>query len=175
MTIELITMKKRIRSGFFTVILITVIIQSCFQADNKTVHGDWIKGSEEEKIKTIEKQFRGFDNAMVETGYRYQELYWAGQDENWEYAKYQLEKIKVAIENGLERRPKRAKSAEHFLTYTLPEMLKAVESKDTSVFNKNFQILRTACKSCHIKEDVPFIQSAIPRVRISPIKFQKDN
>jgi len=52
-------------------------------------------GTEQEKINTIEKQFRGFDNAMVETGYRYQELYWAGQDENWEYADYQLEKIAI--------------------------------------------------------------------------------
>ena len=42
---------------------------------------------------------------MVETGYRYQELYWAGQDENWEYADYQLEKIKIAIENGLDADP----------------------------------------------------------------------
>ena len=82
----------------------------------ETAQGDWIKGTETEQIKTIEKQFRGFDNAMVETGYRYQELYWAGQDQNWEYANYQIDKIKIAIENGLERRSKRAKSAEHFLT-----------------------------------------------------------
>ncbi len=52
---------------------------------------------------------------MVETGYRYQELYWEGQDQNWDYAGYHLNKIKIAIENGLERRPKRAKSTENFL------------------------------------------------------------
>lgn len=39
---------------------------------------------------------------MVEKGYRDQELYWAGQDENWDYADYQIEKIRKAIENGLE-------------------------------------------------------------------------
>lgn len=110
---------------------------------------------------------------MVETGYKYQELYWAGQDENWQYAEYQLEKIKVAIENGLERRPKRANSAEHFLTYVLPEMQKSIESKDTIIFNKGFQMLRSECRNCYIKENVPFIQSVIPEVRISPIKFQK--
>src|SRR3989344_5603902 len=111
--------------------------------------GDWIKGTEQEKIKTIEKQFRGFDNAMVETGYRYQELYCAGQDQNWEYADYQLEKIKITIENGLERRPKRAKSAEHFLSYVLPEMKKSLEKKDTEIFNKNFQTMTINCNSCH--------------------------
>ena len=75
------------------------------QTDKTTAQGDWIKGTEIEQIKTIEKQFRGFDNTMVETGYRYQELYWGGQDQNWEYADYQIEKIKIAIESGLERTP----------------------------------------------------------------------
>lgn len=98
--------------------------------------GKWIKGTEQEKLETIENQFRGFDMTMVETGYRYQELYWAGQDENWEYADYQIEKIRKASENGLEKRLKRAKSAEHFLTIALSEMEKALEKRDTVVFNK---------------------------------------
>jgi len=140
------------------------------QTEKETVQGDWIKGTEAEQIKTVEKQFRGFDNAMVETGYRYQELYWAGQDQNWEYADYQLEKIKIAIENGLERRPKRAKSAEHFLTYVLPEMKKSLEKKDTVIFNKNFQIMTISCNSCHAMEKVPFFSVQIPTERQSPIK-----
>ena len=99
----------------------TLTVAACNQEPDKdSTHGDWIKGPEAEQIKTIEKHFRGFDQAMVETGYRYQELYWAGQDTNWEYAKYQLEKIKIAIENGLQRRPLRAKSAEYFLTNVCP-------------------------------------------------------
>lgn len=74
-------------------LLILIFLFSCNQKQ-ETAQGDWIKGIEAEQIKTIEKQFRGFDNAMVETGYRYQELYWAGQDQNWEYADYQIEKNK---------------------------------------------------------------------------------
>lgn len=154
------------------IILILILgLFSCNQkTDKETAQGDWIKGTENEKIKTIEKQFRGFDNAMVETGYRYQELYWAGQDQNWEYADYQLEKIKIAIENGLERRPKRAKSAEHFLTYVLPEMKKSLEKKDTEIFNKNFQSMTINCNSCHTMEKVPFFNVQIPTERQSPIR-----
>ncbi len=156
-----------------------VLILFCFsislfacnqQSDKKAAQGDWIKGTETEQIKTIEKQFRGFDNAMAETGYRYQELYWAGQDQNWDYANYQLEKIKLTIENGLERRPKRAKSAEHFLTYVLPEMQKSVESKDTAIFNQSFQMLTTNCNSCHAMEKVQFFNVQTPTQRQSPIK-----
>ena len=118
----------------------------------------------------IEKQFRGFDNAMVETDYRYQELYWAGHDENWEYAEYQLEKIKLAIENGLERRPKRAQSAEHFLTNVLPEIKRSVGSKDTALFNQSFQVLTVNCNSCHAMEKLPFFTVKIPTVRQSSIR-----
>lgn len=153
------------------IIILTIGLFSCGQKkDNKTAQGDWIRGTEKEQIKTIEKQFRGFDNAMVETGYRYQELYWAGQDQNWEYADYQINKIKIAIENGLERRPKRAKSAEHFLTYVLPEMRKSLEKKDVAIFNKNFQTMTINCNSCHAMEKVPFFAVQIPTVRQSPIK-----
>ena len=147
-----------------------LLLCSCGNNQEQNAQGQWIKGKEQEKLETVENQFMGFDMAMVETGYRYQELYWAGQDENWEYADYQIEKIRKAIENGLERRPKRAKSAEHFLTVALPEMEKALEKRDTVVFNKNFQMLTNSCISCHATEKVPHFTVKKPLYRQSPIR-----
>ena len=163
-------MKRQKMKQTYILILILVLFACNQKADKETAQGEWIKGTEKEQIKTIEKQFRGFDNVMVETGYRYQELYWAGQDENWEYADYQLDKIRLAIENGLERRPKRAKSAEHFLNYVLPEMKKSLEKKDIEIFNKNFKNLTINCNSCHAMEKVTFFSVQIPTKRQSPIK-----
>jgi hypothetical protein len=70
----------------------------------------------------------------------------------------------------LERRPKRVKSAEHFLKYILPELKKSVESKDTIVFNKEFQKLTINCNSCHALEKVSIFNVQIPTKRQSPIK-----
>ncbi|AZA56486.1 hypothetical protein EG344_23610 [Chryseobacterium sp. G0162] len=154
---------------YSTCLLIILFISACNQKQ-ETVQGQWIKGNEQKKLETIENQFRGFDMAMVETGYRYQELYWAGQDENWGYADYQLEKIQKAIENGLERRPKRAQSAQHFLTVTVPQMKEALKKKDTVVFNKNFQVITNSCVSCHAMEKVPFFTVKTPTERQSPIR-----
>jgi hypothetical protein len=108
--------------------------------------------------------------AMVEVGYRYQELYWAGQDQNWEYANYQLEKIKLATDNGLQRRPKRAKSAESFLANTLPQMQRAVDARDSSAFNNSFSILTSNCNSCHAAEKVAFFAVKTPTLRQSPLR-----
>lgn len=136
----------------------------------KLAQGNWIIGTEQEKLKTIERQFRGFDIAMIETGYRYQELYWAGQDQNWEYANYQIDKIRIAIENGLVRRPKRVESASIFLDGILPEMKKAIKTEDSAVFNKAFNRLTANCNSCHSMENVSFFKVQIPTQRQSPIR-----
>ncbi len=158
---------KTIKLSIF--ILSAIVILSCKNKPHET-GGDWIKGNEEEQVKTIEKQFRGFDVAMMEVDYRYRELYWAGKDENWDYAAYQLDKIKLTIENGLERRPKRAKSAAHFLQTVLPEMKKSVDSRDTALFNKNFQLLTLNCNSCHVAEQLPFFTVQPPALRVSSIR-----
>ena len=149
-------------------IIALLLFWSCGNNQEQNAQGKWVKGTEQEKLETIENQFRGFDMAMVETGYRYQELYWAGQDENWEYAGYQLEKIQKTVENGLERRPKRAQSAQHFLTVMLPQMKKALEKRDTVIFNENFQMLTNSCVSCHAMEKVPFFTVKTPTERQSP-------
>jgi hypothetical protein len=128
-----------------------------------------LKGDENQKFETIAKQLRGFDMAMVETGYRYQELYWAGKDENWEYAAYQAEKIKVAIENGLERRPKRAASAQNFLNVALPEIGKAIATRDTIQFKQAFTALTANCMACHALEKVSFVTVKTPVERQSPV------
>ncbi|HET6767232.1 MAG TPA: hypothetical protein VFH08_07530 [Chitinophagaceae bacterium] len=122
------------------IVLLLVIILSC-KNNQSNPQGGWIKRSEEEKIKTIEKHLRGFDMAMIEVDYRYQELFWAGKDNNWDHAYYQLDKIKLTIENAQQRRPKRTNSAEDFLKTVLPEMKKSLEAGDSILFNKNFIVL----------------------------------
>lgn len=153
-------------------ILVFAGLFACNTGDKSQPSGaeGWLKGDDNQKFETVAKQLRGFDMAMVETGYRYQELYWAGKDENWEYAAYQSEKIKVAIENGLERRPKRAASAQHFLNIALPEIGKAISSRDTIQFKQAFTVLTANCLSCHAMEKVPFITVKIPVERQSPVR-----
>lgn len=162
-------MKTIIQLFFITIILNLFACKR--NNENRAVGTDgWLKGDETQKIETIAKHLRGFDMAMVETGYRYQELYWAGKDENWEYATYQAEKIRTTIENGLERRPKRTASAQNFLNVALPQMDSAIESKDTLYFRQAFDALTANCIACHALEKVPFITVKTPINRQSPVE-----
>jgi len=129
--------------------------------------GGWLKGTTDEKFTTVAKQLRGFDMAMVESGYRYNELYWAVQDSNWGYAQYQAQKIRTAIENGLERRPKRAASAETFLKIVLPAVDDAIARRDATLLKERLGSLRSTCNSCHEAEKVEFVHVGEPQVRTS--------
>jgi len=132
--------------------------------------GEWLKGSAGEQLRTVEKQFRGLDVTMAEVGYRFTELYFAGQDGNWDYAKYQAEKIDLALRLAVERRPKRKPSADAFLKEDLPVVQHAVESRDAAEFQRAMERLRSACMKCHNKEKVPYCTVELPERRISPVR-----
>lgn len=153
-------------------VALAVLIVACSVKEENPPSGrdGWLKGTPHEKLDVVAKQLRGFDMAMVETGYRYQELYWGGTDGNWEYAAYQVEKIKQAIEYGLERRPKRATSAEHFIQEALPKMEKLVKEKDSVGFLAGYELLTKECNACHKEEKVPFFTVKPPLHRQSPVR-----
>ncbi len=127
-----------------------------------------LEGTNDTRFIRVAQHLRGFDMAMVETGYRYTELYWAGQDRNWDYAKYQVEKIRTAVRNGIERRPARAKSAQ-MLESALPGVEEALRAKDPVRFADRFAALTATCNACHHAERVPFVHVQTPATRMSPV------
>jgi hypothetical protein len=148
-------------------VLLGVLLPACSQPPAATAVGEagWLAGTADEKFTTVAAQLRGFDMAMVETGYRYNELYWAAQDGNWGYAEYQAGKIRTAIDSGLKRRPLRAKSAETFLTVVLPAVQEAIKQRDRDLLLERLGTLRSTCNTCHEAEKVEFVHVGEPEVR----------
>ncbi len=130
----------------------------------------WIRGNSHERWTTVARHLRGLDVAMVEIGYRYQELYWAGADSNWEYAGYQLNKIELALANALERRPKRRASAETLFAPAFEEVEQAIVSQERVAFEETFEAMSTACNSCHAAEGVASFHVEPPTDRKSSIR-----
>jgi len=129
----------------------------------------WLRtGTTDDRFARVAEHLRGFDVAMVETGYRYGELYWAGQDRNWDYAKYQVEKIRTAVKNGIERRPKRGPFAQ-MLEGPLAGVEQAITARDPSLFAERFDALTVTCNTCHQAERMPFVRVRTPSVRASPV------
>lgn len=130
---------------------------------------EWLlDGTQDERFARVARHLRGFDMAMVETGYRYSELYWASRDRNWGYASYQLGKIETAVANGLERRPARASSA-RILDGSIRSVRQAIEAEDAPAMDTALEQLTTTCNACHQAERVPIIRIAPPTARLSSV------
>jgi len=157
-----------------TILLLILITSSYILAENSySTKSNWLMetNSSEAKFQKIEKQFRGFDLAMVEVGYRFNSFYFAIQDENYPLANYQWDKIKKAIENGTERRPARKHNSKiMFLDTGYKNMKEALAKKDKKLITKEYSRVKQSCNACHIAERVPFIEVIDPKERWQPIK-----
>jgi hypothetical protein len=129
----------------------------------------WLASDPAARDVQLERHLRGFDVAMLETGHRYVELYWSGRDGNWEAAAYHADKIRLAIENGLERRPKRAASAQVFLAGPLAALQQSLAARDAGSFAARFDDLTAGCNACHAAEKVRFFEVRPPAQRLPPI------
>ena len=148
-----------------------IAISACQPQTERTYQGEWLGGEPQEIIAEIEHQFAGFSQTMWETAYRYQELYWAGVDDNWEYADYQLEHILEALEQGFVRRPDREASSAQFVNQSSPALLETIEAGDREAFLDQFSVFTATCNTCHAMEDVAFITIVVPEVRASMVRF----
>ena len=148
-----------------------VLFQACQQAPQETYETEWLGETKQEIINTIEDQFQGFSRTMMEVGYRYKELYWAGQDGNWEYAEYQIEHIEEAMQEGFVRRPAREASSQQFMSVAIPEIEQIVQDGDKERFLQNFTRFTASCNTCHAMEEVAFMIVKIPEIRTSVIHY----
>ncbi len=138
------------------------------QAVDSDVDFRWLPDDDAEKLKALEDQLGGFSEAMRKTGYRYNELYWAGDDRNWDYADYQLEKLVGSIELGLIRRPARAESAQPFLNEAVPALQATIDERDGEAFDEEIEAFTQSCNTCHAEEAMPFIVVEPLDHRLSP-------
>jgi hypothetical protein len=130
----------------------------------------WLTGDAHQKFETIAAQLGGFDQTMIEVGYRYQMLYWAGEDENWALARYQIEEMEGALERGFQRRPARQENARTLMETILPQLDEAALRQDQALYRERFEAMRANCISCHVLEDVAYMNVTIPEYRIQPLK-----
>lgn len=132
----------------------------------------WLPDDDAEKFQAIENQLGGFSATMEEVAYRYNELYWAGRDRNWDYADYQLDKLAGSIEDGIIRRPARAASARDFLDDDVPALDETITNEDAEGFDDQIDQFVDACNTCHAREAVPFIEVTHPETRVAPVAPQ---
>lgn len=123
---------------------------------------DWLLNAADDRTRfeLLQRYLRGFDQPMWEVGERFQSVYDALGDENYELAAYHWEKIKATIVNGYMKRPKRQANAESlFVNSAYEPVLQGLRSNDRAKAWDAFALAHRTCQGCHNAEGVAFINN----------------
>jgi len=93
----------------------------------------------------------GFGEFMSGIQVHHAKLWFAGQNENWQLANFELNEIKESVENIRKCYPEREESRMlfHLLGPALDTMNQSIQQKDLSVFKISYSILTNTCNNCH--------------------------
>ena len=115
---------------------------------------DWrTTASDKQKLKNVVKVLPGASTIMLQMGERYRSLYWAGVQEKWQFAEYQIEEMQGLIKTLMITRPKRAATAKQFLDKAFGDFPLAIREKHWGSFSLAFERMRQHCMKCHTNKE----------------------
>jgi hypothetical protein len=149
----------------------TILVASCLLTVSAVSYAsppDWLKGSTEEKIKTLADLQPGLGTVMIEYGNRMSTMYYAAKGGNWGMADYQLKEAREIQEVGENTRPGRAAMLKAFESANLEKLAAAIKAKNWKKFNAEFKQTVVACNGCHAANGFSFIKYQLPKSSPSP-------
>ncbi len=133
---------------------------------------DWLKGSTDEKLKTLAAIQPGLGTVMLEYSTRYSNMYYAAKGGNWPLAAYQLKEAREIQEVGETTRPEKADALKAFERSFLDPLEKTITAKDFKRFDASFRAGIQGCNGCHVAQKMPFIKYQLPASPPGPLSFK---
>lgn len=113
---------------------------------------------DQERFRRIQIYAGGTYEQMWQVGYRYEQVYRAIVDENWELGLHHWGKLRDVLNVALMKRPNRTPNAEAmFLDTNWHQLEEALEGGDAAEIRQGFLVERDACMACHVAEQMPFL------------------
>ncbi|WP_439399263.1 hypothetical protein ACRQ5Q_17865 [Bradyrhizobium sp. PMVTL-01] len=117
----------------------------------------------------------GLGEFMTATQLRHAKLWFAGEQNNWDLAAYEIDEIKEGLEDAARLFPTHdgipvAEMIKTIIDPRIEELEKAVTAQSSTKFTAAFDELTSGCNSCHAGASKPFIR--IQRPIASPLTNQ---
>ena len=119
--------------------------------------------------ETLSDERFDYSQLMRDLGDRYGDLYFAANQENWEYAEVQALAIKKTLESAEATSRELATGREEFLESTYPGIVDAIKSKDAGQFEDQFNNLVAQCNTCHLAQGAGYAALQVPSNPSSPV------
>ena len=131
----------------------------------------WLKGTTDEKLKTLAAIQPGLGTVMIEYSNRAGNVYYAAQAGNWGLAAYQLNEMTEIQEVAENTRPARAKALQGFEKNALGPLAKDIVNQDATAFRGDFDQMVDRCNGCHRANGYGFIVYKLPDRPAIPVKM----
>lgn len=138
-------------------------IRGLEEGQTKPPSPNWLLDAkdDQERFRRIQIYAGGSDQQMWQVGYRYQQVYHAIVDQNWELGVHHWTKLRDVLNVALMKRPFRTPNAEAmFLDTAWPHLYEALKAKDPVKAREAFLVERSTCMACHIAEKMPYMNDS---------------
>ncbi len=142
-------------------IILTLAIYACNQkTDNTKVLQNRI---DRLKIKLADTYKPGFGEFMSSIQAHHSKLWFAGQNENWKLADFEVHEIMETIED-IQKFQKERKESQiiGMINPALDSINYAIQQKNAALFKSSYTLLTNTCNNCHRAAEFEFNVVKIP-------------
>ncbi|MEO6720436.1 MAG: hypothetical protein ABIN67_08715 [Ferruginibacter sp.] len=146
-------------------LLISLIVTIGLNACNQPTDRNQIL---ENRIDSLEKKLSetykpGFGEFMSSIQVHHAKLWFAGQDQNWKLADFEIHEIMESLENIKKYQTEREESKKiDMLNPALDNINIAIQQKNSSAFKNSYIALTNTCNNCHHAVEFEFNVVKIP-------------
>jgi hypothetical protein len=116
---------------------------------------------DEERFRRIQIYAGGTYEQMWQIGYRFEQVYHAIVDQNWELGLHHWVKLRDVFNVALMKRPNRTPNAEAmFLDASWARLEAALQGGEAQQARRAFLDEREICMACHVVEQMPFLNDS---------------
>lgn len=135
-----------------------------FSCNEKSNNNQQLQARVDSLEKKLENTYKpGLGEFMSGIQVHHAKLWFAGQNENWQLADFELHEIMEALDDIKTFNTDRPEIKSLQMIYApLDSLNKSVQQKNLSSFKSNFTLLTTTCNNCHRDTDHGFNVIRIP-------------
>lgn len=132
----------------FFLLVIIIVASSCNQQSENN-------HALQSRIDSLEKQLAttykpGFGEFMSSIQVHHAKLWFAGKNQNWELADFEMHEIAETIDAIKKYQTEREESKNvDMLKPALDKVNDAIQKKDSALFNSSYLLLTSTCNNCH--------------------------
>jgi len=132
----------------FSLFIIIIVAFSCNQQTESSRALQSRVDSLEKKLSHTYKP--GFGEFMSNIQVHHAKLWFAGQNQNWQLADFEMHEIEETLDAIKEYQTEREESKKlDMLKPSLGAVKDAIDKKDPALFNSSYLLLTSSCNDCH--------------------------